>query len=60
MGGTERNPEKPRPSYEKGVLRDPKIEEAQDPSFNRSAMLSLIRKATKTSDATGRSPADRA
>lgn len=29
MGGTPKKPDKPRPSYEGGRVRDPKIEELQ-------------------------------
>lgn len=61
MGGTPRDKEKPRPSYETGALRDPKIAELQDEGFNPAALDALIRRAlTRASDATGCTPADRA
>lgn len=46
MGGAPRKPDKPRPSYEDGRLRDPEIAEKQQPT-NRDVLLRLIRKAVE-------------
>lgn len=48
MGGTERNPKKPGPSYEDGELRDPKIEAQQEEGHaTRQELLRLIRRGLK-------------
>lgn len=60
MGGSPRSDNKERPSYEDGRLRDPAIGRSQDQGFNRSALLALIRRATRASDDTGGTPANRA
>jgi hypothetical protein len=38
---------RPRPSYEKGELRDKSIEEKMDPNFRREGLRRLIKKAAK-------------
>jgi hypothetical protein len=43
MGGTQRSKEKPRPSYEDGKLRDPKVEAMADAAS--SDWKKLIRRA---------------
>jgi len=61
VGGSPRGKDKPRPSYEDGALRDPKIAELQDADFDPAALDALIQRAvTKASDATGGTPASRA
>ena len=61
MGGTPRGKDKPRPSYETGALRDPKIAGRQDDAYDEPALRSLIRRGlTRASDATGGTPANRA
>ena len=45
MGGTPRGNAKPRPSYEDGELRDPKIAELADLDGAAAALRGLISKA---------------
>lgn len=48
MGGTERNPKKPGPSYEDGELRDDAkrpIEDFDDTRVSKQHLLALVRKA---------------
>ena len=43
MGG--KPSKRPRPSYERGELRDKSIEEKQDPKFQPKDLLRLVKKA---------------
>ncbi|MCA9846175.1 MAG: hypothetical protein KC491_16110 [Dehalococcoidia bacterium] len=47
MGGTERDPKKPRPSYEDGKLRDAELAGKIDPAFRKRDLTTLIAKAAK-------------
>lgn len=47
MGGSRKNVNKPRPSYEEGRLRDAEIERKQDPNYRESDLASLIKKAVR-------------
>ncbi len=59
MGGSARKPDKPRPSYEDGDLRDPEIEEMQLRVENagedqRVSLLGLISRAVRHAPTDGR------
>ena len=43
MGG--KPSKRPRPSYEEGELRDKSIEKKQDPNFQPTDLVDLVRKA---------------
>lgn len=47
MGGSKKTGKRPLPSYEEGKLRDPSIEEKQDPNYKPDDLLGMIRKAAK-------------
>lgn len=43
-----KNPNKrPRPSYEDGELRDPKIAEKADPAYTKKSLLKLLSRAVE-------------
>lgn len=47
MGGTPRSPQKPRPSYEDGELRDPAIAAEMDPDYKESDLARLLRRTVR-------------
>jgi len=38
---------RPRPSYEDGKLRDPSIEDKQDPSYDHESLRDAVRRAVR-------------
>jgi len=54
MGG--KSPKQPRPSYQRGKLRDPGIEKVQDEAYQRGELARLIKKAVKGKAPEGAGP----
>lgn len=47
MGGSRKNTDKPRPSYEDGQLRDPEIAKKQDADYDEGKLTAFIKTAVR-------------